>query len=100
MCHVYGVSRDGYNAWRRRGTSSRKVEDDEIFSLINQVFNLHKGHYGSPKITRELRKKNVNVGQKRVARLMRDHGLRATKARVYRTKAFRHAFERNFYLHE
>lgn len=34
------------------------------------------------------------MGQKRVARLMRDHGLRATKARVYRTKAFRHAFEK------
>ena len=94
MCRVYDVSREGYQSWRRRGTSARKIEDGEIFTLINQVFNRHKGHYGSPKITRELRKQGFRVGQKRVARLMREHGLRATKARIYRTKAFNHAFQK------
>lgn len=92
MCRVYEVSRDGYNSWRRRGRSERKEEDSEIFALINYVFHKHEGCYGSPKITRELRKLGVCVGQKRVARLMREHGLRAVKARMYRTKPFAHAF--------
>lgn len=92
MCRVYDVTRDGYNSWRRRGDSVRKQEDSELYTLINHVFNKHEGCYGSPKITRELRKQGINVGQKRVARLMREHGLRAVKARMYRTKAFSHAF--------
>lgn len=94
MCRVYNVSRYGYHAWRRRGTCKRKVEDSDIYSLISQIFMRHKGHYGSPKITHELRKKGIHIGQKRVARLMREHGLRATKARIYRTKAFQHAFQK------
>ena len=91
MCRAYDVSRDGFNSWSRRGRSKRKEEDSEIFALINQVFHKHEGCYGSPKITRELRKLGVNVGQKRVARLMKEHGLRAVKARMYRTKPFAHA---------
>ena len=94
MCRLYDVSRDGYNAWRRRGESKRKQEDSEIYSLINRVFQKHDGCYGSPKITRELRKQGVNVGQKRVARLMQEHGLRAVKARMYRTKAYKHVFQK------
>lgn len=31
----------------------------------------------------ELRKIGIWVGQKRVARIMREHGLKATKARIY-----------------
>lgn len=88
MCRVYGVSRDGFNSWRRRGPSLREQEDAELFSLINQVFTQHEGCFGSPKITRELRKQGVCVGQKRVARIMRTHGLIAVKARMYRTKKY------------
>lgn len=88
MCRFYDVTRDGYNSWRRRGDSLRKQEDSELFSLINQIFQNHDSCYGSPKITRELRKPGVNVGQKRVARIMREHGLKAIKARLYRTKKY------------
>lgn len=86
MCRVYDVSRNTYNAWRRRGESLRKQEDGELFTLINEIFVKHEGCYGSPKITMALRKKGVRVGQKRVARLMRENGLKAVKARMYRTK--------------
>jgi len=53
---------------------------------IKAVFDHHDGCYGSPKITRALRKKGVRVGQKRVARLMREHGLKAIKARLYKSR--------------
>ena len=85
MCRVYGVSRHGYNAWRRRGTSARREQDGELFILINQIFEKHNGNYGSPKITRELRKKGVRIGQKRTARIMREYGLKARKARIYKS---------------
>ena len=86
MCRVYGVSRHGYNSWRRRGQSSRQKEDSEWYALIKQVFDKHDGCYGSPKITRELRKQFLQIGQKRVARIMREHGIKAVKAKLYRSR--------------
>src|SRR5690606_35950232 len=49
----------------------------------NMIFKRHNGCYGSPKIMQELRKIGIWVGQKRVARIMCEHGLKATKARIY-----------------
>jgi len=86
MCRVYDVTRDGYYAWRRRGDSLRKQEDSELFEVIHAIFKQHDGNYGSPKILRELRKKGIRIGQKRVARIMQEHGLKATKARIYHSK--------------
>ena len=85
MCRVYDVSRDGYNSWRRRGPSRRRLEDSELYVQIKSIFTKHEGCYGSPKITHEMRKQGFTVGQKRVARIMREHGLKAVKARLYRT---------------
>ena len=86
MCRVYSVTRDGYNAWRRRGICNRRLEDGELFKSVVKIFNQHDGCYGSPKIMQELRKLGIRVGQKRVARLMREHGLKATKARIYKPR--------------
>ena len=95
MCRVYGVSRHGYNSWRRRGPSLRQKEDSEWYKLIKQVFDKHDGYYGSPKITRELRKQSLQIGQKRVARIMREHRLKAVKARLYRSRPgiFKHVYK-------
>lgn len=92
MCRLYDVTRDGFNSWRRRGKSKRELDDDLLFEHIRAIFNRHDGVYGSPKITREMRKMGIPVGQKRVARLMRFHGLKATKARIYmaRPRTYKH----------
>lgn len=90
MCRLYGVTRNGYNAFIRRGRSLRSQEDDRLFLLINRVFKQHKGRYGSPKITKTLRDDGIAIGQKRVARIMREHGLVATKAKLYRPKKRNH----------
>lgn len=86
MCRLYNVTRNGYNSWQRRGKSARRVEDDILFEHIHHIFKKHDGNYGSPKITREMRKLGLPIGQKRVARLMREHGLKATKARIYKSR--------------
>lgn len=86
MCRVYGVSRHGFNSWRRRGESDRKREDSELYFLINRIFKKHDGCYGSPKITRVLKRSGIQVGQKRVARIMREYGLVAAKAVLYPPK--------------
>lgn len=86
MCRILDVSRNSFNAWRQRGQSQRSKDDEVLFPLINRIFKAHKGHYGSPKITTALRDEGVAVGQKRVARIMREKGLVATKAKLYPPK--------------
>ncbi len=86
LCRILNVSRDGFNSWLRRGKSLRVQEDEALFPLINRVFVEHKGHYGSPKITKALRDEGIAIGQKRVARIMREQGLCATKAKLYPPK--------------
>lgn len=90
MCRVYGVTRDGYNSWRRRGISARRQEDSELFEHVKRIFDKHDGCFGSPKITRELRKLGIHTGQKRVARIMREYGLKAIKARIYKARPGTH----------
>ena len=94
MCRVYNVSREGYYAWKRRGKSKRKLEDEVLLAQIRILFNRHDGCYGSPKITRTLRKQGIPVGQKRVARIMREHGFKAKKARIYTSRPGTYRFTR------
>jgi len=51
-----------------------------------------EGTYGSPRIQRALQEAAIAVSRKRVARLMREAGLRARAVRVYRTSPGSHAF--------
>jgi putative transposase len=84
MCRLYNVTWHGYNPWRRRGESSRRHEDSVLYRHIKRMFGKHDSCYGSPKITRALRKQELLIGQKRVARIMREHGLRAIKSTLYK----------------
>ncbi len=92
LCRMLDVSRDGFNSWYRRGQSLRAQEDEALLVLIKRVFDAHKGHYGSPKVTKALRDDGVAVGQKRVARIMREQGLVASKAKLYPRKKSNNGF--------
>jgi len=84
---VYGVSRFGYRSWKIRGKSARSQKDIELTESIERVFGEVGGIYGSPKIHEVLKREGVVVGKNRVARLMRENGLKARCARIYRCHA-------------
>ena len=84
MCHVLGVSKAGYYAWRIRPQSRRKCLDLRLKLEIRAVHRASKRRYGSPRVHDELRDQGIRCGKKRVARLMREDGLRANKARRFR----------------
>jgi putative transposase len=76
LCRVLGVSRAGYYAWTRRPPSARVTSDQVLLKQIRQVHQRSRGTYGAPRIHAELRLDHgVQVGRKRVARLMRSAGL-------------------------
>ena len=84
MCRVYGVSRHGYYAWKRRGKSNRTFEDEALTDEIFKIWHQSGKVYGSPKIIQALKQQGFRVSQKRVARLMRENGIKARVATFYR----------------
>ncbi len=92
MCHVLGVSESGYYAWRKREPSQRQVENERLTEQISQAFLHGREVYGSPRVHAELRAQGINCGKHRVARLMRQAGLRAIqKQRRVRTTDSHHS---------
>lgn len=84
LCARYGVSRAGFYAWRDRGVSKRERQDQRLGERIGAIFEASEGTYGSPRIHAALQQAGIRVGRKRVARLMREAGLKARSARLYR----------------
>ncbi len=86
MCRVLEVSRSGFYAWLGRDESDRTREDRRLTALIRGIFEESRGTYGAPRVHEALRKRSVGCGCKRVARLMRDAGLRSKLKRRFRVK--------------
>lgn len=73
LASVLGVSRAGYYASRKRASSKRKTENEELKVLIAEIHRSSFGTYGAPRIHQELAQAHgIHVGKKRVARLMRE----------------------------
>jgi putative transposase len=84
QCAVFGVSRSGYYAWRRRPEPPRAMEDATLVTEIRAAHKTGRESYGSPRVHRELRAKGRRIGKKRVERLMRQEGIAARRKRRFR----------------
>ena len=78
------MSRSGYYRWLKRKPSQREIDNKRLDAEIRKIYDGSKGRYGSPKITRELQDRGYRVSKNRVARRMRDAGLRSKVRRKYR----------------
>ena len=85
LCRLLGVTRAGYYAWRARGESAHKEQDRVLSQAVRAIFEEHHGRYGSPRVQLELARRGIRVSRRRVERLMREAGLRARVARLYRS---------------
>ena len=92
LCRRYGVTRAGYYAWRGRPISAHAEQDRRLGAAIQRIFLAHDGRYGSPRVHEALVRQGVHVSRRRVARLMRQTGLRAKAVRGYRAKVNVHRF--------
>jgi hypothetical protein len=48
MCRALGLSRSGHHAFRRRGPSRRRLEQQQLDVLVAAIFTELKGRYGAP----------------------------------------------------
>ncbi len=81
MCRVVGINRSGFYKWDGRSLSQRDIDDAVLVGEITEIYEASRRTYGAPRIWGQLTRRGINVGRKRVARLMRQGGLVGVHAR-------------------
>ena len=84
LCRIMDVSPRGYRAFRNRPLSHSQRKDMVVLAHIREQFALSLGSYGRPRMTEELKELGLNVGHRRVGRLMRENGIAVKRNRKFK----------------
>ncbi len=83
-CELFEVSRAAYYERKKAVPSTRELSDAELTSKTAAIHTESKGTYGSPRVHRELVKRGVDCGRRRVRRLMACAGLEGRHKKRWR----------------
>jgi putative transposase len=83
VCRALEVSRSGFYAWRSGEESGREAMDRQLAPEIRDIFWRHRRRYGARRIAIELSQRGIASGVARVARLLKNQGLRAIQPKSY-----------------
>jgi transposase InsO family protein len=75
ICRTLGVPVSTHYARRSRKPSRRELADLELLAQIEAARTGYRRAYGARKTWKELRRRGVDAGRDRVARVMRQHGI-------------------------
>lgn len=78
------VSRSGFYAWMSRPESKRQKDDQVLSVLVRSAHEAGRCYYGSPRILRELKARNIRISRKRIIRLMQAQGIVARKRKRFK----------------
>jgi putative transposase len=81
LCGLLRLSRSAYYRWQNVRPAEHQ---DDLLGRIVQIHLDNKRVYGSPRICRALRQEGCRCNHKRIARLMRVHGIRAKMVRRFK----------------
>jgi putative transposase len=84
-CRALGVSEAWFYKWRHGDPSPQHARREQLKVAIARLFAAHRGTYGSPRITADLRDESWAVSENTVAALMRELGLAARRRRRRRS---------------
>ena len=106
MCKCLNIHHSVYYYHCNHQTNSYKIANQKLDVEIKKIYDESKGRYGSPKITKVLENKGINVSQKRVARRMKFLGLRSITINKFNhagssksndTKEYKNLLEQDFF---
>jgi putative transposase len=86
LCSALSVSVSGYYRWRRAEPSRHTSEDAQIGARLCALHEQSRRTYGRPRLVASLRAEGRRHSPKRVARLMKVHGLRGVQRRRARVR--------------
>ena len=83
LCRILDLARSSYYHWLATAArrAARAAGDLALAEKIRAVHHDSHGTYGAPRITAELRAAGEQVNHKRVARVMREHGITGVRLR-------------------
>lgn len=84
LTQVLEVSRSGFAAHEHKEQRPRRQADQQIKSRLQLAFAQSRCTYGSPRLRVQLLREGYRCGKNRVARLMRQLGLRPKQKRRFR----------------
>ncbi len=84
LCQVLDVIERGLHAYHSRLASQRQRAEMIVLAHIKEQSRLSLGSYGRPGMTEELKELGLNIGHRRVGRLMRDNELRVERSKKYK----------------
>ena len=87
MAKVLGVSRAGYYQYINRKESSSICKNKDLLIKIKAISEKSRHTYGSPRIHAVLKQKGEDCSRKRVAKIMREHGIQAKIRKKWKATA-------------
>jgi putative transposase len=84
-CRALGVSRSWFYKHKGRELTPWQVRREALTAEIRRLFKAHRGTYGSPRITADLREAGWAVSKNTVAAIMREQGLAARRKKKRRS---------------
>jgi putative transposase len=84
-CRALGVSRSWYYKHKAGQLAPRAARRRALTAEIRRLFRAHRGTYGSPRITADLREAGWQVSENTVAAIMREQGLAARRKKKRRS---------------
>jgi transposase InsO family protein len=84
-CRALGVSRSWFYKWMNDQLTPRAGRREALRAEVRRLFKAHRGTYGSPRITADLREAGWTVSKNTVAAIMREQGLAARRKKRRRS---------------
>ncbi len=79
LCLMLGIKRSSFYAWKKREPSQREQNNQALIEHIRRIHKKYRRTYGSPRMYVQLKKEEISCSKKRVARLMRQDGLKGQR---------------------
>ena len=77
VLRILGVSRSGYNAFRKHASSAGQVKKKQRLAQIRAIHEESHEIYGAPKIAAKMRREGDRISERTVGKYMREIGIRA-----------------------
>ena len=84
LCQIMNVSSRGFRAHHSRPISQSQRKDMVLLAHIREQHRLSLGSYGRPRMTEELKELGLDVGHRRIGRLMRQNDISVVRTRKHK----------------
>lgn len=84
LCNYFNCSRSGYYSWAKNTFQAIETKSQARKRKVIRAFSEANGRYGSPRLHKILIRKNIQICENTVAKIMKEEGLVARKKKKFK----------------